>query len=279
MILLLHFARRALPALGKLSNLGARHALGLLAAALALLLALPAIAADHDTPQTEIEAGYGEARLSSRSSNWRNIFVDANHPFKNLKLPSSGLRETRRFGLSGNEVYGGLYYPLAPTWTGLFEGSLSPVHEAPPEYTLGAQLQKILPYGWIAGVGFRHNEYTRSASHVRTFSLERYWGDFHSTYTLFSGKPEGGAHASAHRFQVNYYYGNASAMGIAYTTGRDMENLGLTAALLATDVRNWTLSGRHWFARDWAVTYEALANRQGGPYPREGLRLGLRYRF
>jgi YaiO family outer membrane protein len=263
----------------------------LIAAAAVLLPTRPASAADPTTPQSapqtapqnapqsEIEVGYGEERLSNHSPNWRNIFVEGSHKFKDRHTLYGGLRETRRFGLSDSEAYGGLYYPLAPTWTGVFEGSASPTHEVLPHYTLGAQIQKLLPYGWIAGVGFRHNEYTRSASNVRTFSLERYWGDFRGAYTLFSGKPEGGGSAPAHRFQFSYYYGNVSSVGIAYTTGREVENVGPPTGLLTTDVRSWTLSGRHWFARDWAVTYEALAHRQGDLYRREGLRLGLRYRF
>lgn len=248
-------------------------------ATLALLAVQSAGAADKNTPQTEIEAGYGLERLSNNSPNWRNIFVEGSHKFKDRNTLYGGLRETQRFSLKDHEVYGGLYYPLASTWTGIIDGNLSPTHEVLARYGLGAQVQKILPYGLVAGVGFRHNEFSQSASNVRTFQLERYWGDFRGAYTLYSGKPEGGGSAPAHRFQIGYYYGNANSLGLAYTTGREVENVGPPQGLLTTDVRSWSISGRHWFARDWAMTYEALAHRQGDLYRREGLRLGLRYRF
>jgi YaiO family outer membrane protein len=251
----------------------------LIAIAGLILYTAPGYTADRNTPQSEIEASYSQERLSNNSPDWRNIFVEGSHKFKDRHTLYGGLRDTRRFGLADNEIYGGLYYPLAPTWTGVADASLSPTHEVLPKYTLGAQLQKILPDGWIAGVGLRHNEYTLAASNVGTFALERYWRDFRGAYTLFSGKPEGGGSAPAHRFQFNYYYGEGSSTGIAYTTGREVENVGPPAGLRTTDVRNWTLNGRHWFARDWAVSYELTNHRQGDLYRREGLRLGLRYRF
>lgn len=244
-----------------------------------LLTAQSAGAAEKSTPQTEIEAGYSQEHLSNNSPDWRNIFVEGSHKFKDRNTLYGGLRETQRFGLKDNEVYGGLYYPLAATWTGIMDGNLSPTHEVLARYGLGGQVQKILPYGLVAGVGFRHNEYTLSAANVRTFQLERYWGDFRGAYTLYSGKPEGGGSAPAHRFQFGYYYGDANSLGLAFTTGREVENIGPPKGLLATDVRSWSLAGRHWFARDWAMTYEALTHRQGDLYRREGLRLGLRYRF
>jgi YaiO family outer membrane protein len=136
-----------------------------------------------------------------------------------------------------------------------------------------------LPGDWIAGVGFHRSKYARLESQTRTFSLERHWGNFGAGYTLFSGKPEAsGASAPAHRFQFSYQYSDLSSVGLAYSTGREFDGTPANG-LYSTDVRNWTLSGRHWFARDWAVTYEALTERYGNLYRREGLRLGLRYRF
>ena len=253
----------------------------MLGAVLALLVLQSAGAAglDRNIPRTEIEAGYGHESLTQGLDAWRNLYLEGSHKFGERHTVYGGLRETRRFGLLDNDVYGGLYYPLAATWTGIVEGNFSSTHKVLAKYSLGAQLQKSFSGGWIASAGLRHNEYTLTGSDVRTFSLERYFGDFRGAYTLFSGKPEGGGSAAAHRFQFNYYYGDVSNVGLSHTTGREVENVGAPAGLRTTDVRNTTLSGRHWFARDWAATYELLTHRQGDVYRREGLRLGLRYRF
>lgn len=245
----------------------------------ALAGAAAAAGIDRNAPQTEIEAGYGHESLSKGLDAWRSLYLEGSHKFKDRHTVYGGLRETRRFGLVDNDIYGGLFYPLAPTWTGAVEASYSPTHHVLARYSLGAQVQKILPGGWIAGVGLRHNEYTLTASDVRTFSLERYWGDFRGAYTLFSGKPEGGGAAPAHRFQVNYYYSDTSNVGLGYTTGREVENVGAPAGLRTTNVTNTMLSGRHALSRNWAVSYDVLTHRQGDLYRREGFRLGLRYRF
>ncbi len=254
----------------------------------ALLFALPANAADPHMLQTQFEADYGLQPL--RSSNWRNIMVSDG---RQLTPPDShyhGLRETQHFGLA--DKHGAFYrsgsFSLTPTWTGVVDTSLTTTLDPLPKYRFGAQIQRLLPNGWIASVGFRHsefrpNDYTQSTSNFRTFSLERHWGDFRGAYTLFSGKPDGASALSAHRLQLSYTYSNAGTVGLAYTTGREVDNvrdnLRLPNATLAADVRSLSLAGGHWFARDWAVTYEALALRQGELNRREGLRLGLRYRF
>jgi YaiO family outer membrane protein len=241
-------------------------------------IATASAASARGASYTEIEAGYGRESLSNNTSDWLNPYVELHHFFGKRHAASLGLRETRRFGISDSEAYGSLYYPLAEHWNSVLEGNVSPTHNVLPEFSLGGQLQRVLPGGWLAGAGLRHNSFALTDSRVATISLERYWGDFRAAYTLFSGKPDGGSSASAHRFQFNYYYGDRDSAGLSYTTGREVENIGL-AGLRTTDVRNWTLSGRHWFARDWALSYDLSTHKQGSLYRREGFRLGLRYRF
>lgn len=237
-----------------------------------------AAAASAADTYTEIEAGYGRESLNNNTSDWLNPYLELHHRFKKRHAASLGLRETRRFGISDTEVYGGLYYPLGENWNTVFEGNFSPSHNVLPEYSLGGQIQRTLPGGWNLGAGLRQNTYALSESSVATFSVERYWGDYRAAYTLYSGRPDGGSSAPAHRFQLNYHYGERDSAGLSYTTGREVENIGL-AGLRTTEVRNWTLSGRHWFARDWALSYDLSTHKQGSLYRREGFRLGLRYRF
>ncbi len=240
---------------------------------------LPAQAQVSDLPPGEFDAtDYGKFS-GSRGPDWRNIFVGTGQGITNRPSLFGGLRESRRLGLFDNAAYRGLYIPLAPTWRAAIDTSLYPVQGVLTQYTFGAQLKKLLPGDWVAGVGFRVNEYPRAASQTSTFSLERHWGDFGAAYTLFSAKPDTGAAALAHRAQVNYRYGTSGSVGLSFTTGRELATDTPTFAPYSTDVRNWSLSGRHWFARDWAFTYEALSQRQGGLERHEGLRLGLRYRF
>jgi hypothetical protein len=45
------------------------------------------------------------------------------------------------------------------------------------------------------------------------------------------------------------------------------------------DVRAVALIGRHWLARDWAVTYALHRTRQGGFHTRNGLRIGVQHAY
>jgi|LNFM01.1.fsa_nt_gb YaiO family outer membrane protein len=231
------------------------------------------------TPRNELEAGYSRETLSNNLPDWTSTYLLASHRFGERHVLYGGLRETRRFGLDDSELHAGLYYPLGGTWTAQFEGSLSPTHEVLPRHSVYGQLQKSLPGGWGIGLGVRHNEYTLSGSNVVSVLAERYWGNFRGAYTLYSGRPEGASSGASHRLQLSYYYADRSSVGVSYTDGREVENVGPPRGVLASDVRNWTLSGQHWLTPAWALTYDLVNHEQGSLYRRQGLRLGIRHSF
>ena len=230
-------------------------------------------------PRTEVEFGGTRESLTNGLPDWSSVYLEGVHTFKPRHALYGGLRDTRRFGQDDNEAYGGLYYPLSETWTGAVEGSASPTYNVLAKYSVGGQLLKSLPGGWGFSAGIRHSEYALSAADVATLMGERYWGNFRAGYTLYSGRPEGSSSAAAHRFQLAYYYGERNWMGLSYTTGREVEYVGPPRGTITSDVRDWTLSGRHWFAPNWAVTYDLLTHEQGVLYRRQGGRIGLRYLF
>ena len=138
---------------------------------------------------------------------------------------------------------------------------------------------KSLPGGWGIALGLRRSEYNTSSVNITSLLAERYWDNFRGAYTLYSGRPDGASSAASHRFQLSYYYGDRNSIGLSYTTGREVENTGPPAGVITSDVRDWTLMGRHWFVPGWAFSYELLTHEQGSLYRRHGLRLGLRHRF
>ena len=110
-------------------------------------------------------------------------------------------------------------------------------------------------------------------------TVERYWGNWRGAYTVYSGRPEGAASGAAHRFQLNYYYGQRSSAGISVTTGKEVENVGPPVGVVTTNVRDLTFSGRHWLDDAWALTYELVSHEQGAQYRRRGLHVGVRHSF
>lgn len=270
-----------------------RRAAACCAAAL-LLPVLPAAAQSTDRPvelaprvpatglkarATDIEFGYGRETLTNNLPDWTTTYLLATHRLGDRNTLYGGLRETRRFGLDDSEVHAGLYFPLGATWTSQIEVSLSPTHEVLARSSVYGQIQKSLPGGWGLGLGLRHNEYTLVSTNVLSAMAERYWGNFRGAYTLYSGRPEGASSASSHRFQLNYYYSDRNAVGLSYTNGREVENVGPPRGVISSDVQNWGVTGQHWFAPSWALTYDLVRHEQGVLYRRQGLRLGIRHNF
>ena len=79
--------------------------------------------------------------------------------------------------------------------------------------------------------------------------------------------------------RLDRYYAERSSIGVAFTTGKEAENVGPPLGIVTTEVDSISLLGRHWLDARWAVTYELLAHEQGDLYRRRGLRLGVRYGF
>jgi YaiO family outer membrane protein len=191
---------------------------------------------------------------------------------------SGGTYAARRVIAGDFDYRYSLHQPVGHNIAALTEPGLAGFGETVPRYTLHSQIVRLLPGGWGLGLGVRQSDYHFGPAHLLSFSAERTLGSFRGAYTLFSNRAEGATLGSAHRFEVSYLYGDRNTIGLAYTTGRDVENFSLPAAMVSSDVRDWTLSGRHWLSTNWAVTYDVLSQEQ--PLQRrQGLRLGVSRSF
>lgn len=251
-----------------------------LLAALLVAVALPAPGQAPAPPApVELEAGASHERLTGGRADWRSVFLEGVRPLGDRRVAYGGLRETSRFGLEDRELWAGYSQPLGTHWTGTLEASASGEHRVLPRYSAFGQVARRLPDGWGLSAGWRHSEFTRSGVDLLVLGAERYAGSFRGAYTLYRGRPEGGSAGISHRFAFNYYYGERSTVGLALSRGREVENLGPPAGILATSVRNLTLAGRHELTPAWILSWELGAQEQGTLYRREGFRLGLRRRF
>jgi YaiO family outer membrane protein len=193
----------------------------------------------------------------------------------------TGTRETRRFTAGDVAYTTSLHHPSGFAGAAVPQTPFDPRFSGTPRYTLVSQATQALPGGWGLGFGLRQTEYGFATGNLLAVSAERYFGNVRGAYTLYSNGAGSGALAAAHRFQVNYFYGERNVVGFAYTTGRDIENAGLSAlGLPVADVRDLTLSGRHWLSSNWALTYDVLSQEQSlWSSRRQGLRLGVSRSF
>ena len=127
--------------------------------------------------------------------------------------------------------------------------------------------------------GLWHSDYERSTADVLSATTARYWGNWRGAYTQYVGRPQGAASGAAHRLQLTCYYNERNSIGVAYTTGREVENIGPPISVRATDLKDWTINNRYWLPNAWGLTYALVSHQQGTLYRRQGLRLGVRHSF
>ena len=187
--------------------------------------------------------------------------------------------DTQRYTSGSFDLRSSIYQPVGQNIPTLAEANANPLYEALPRYTLSNQLSRGLSGGWGLGLGVRQNEYSYVTTNLVSLSAEHAWGNVRSGYTLYSRNAEGSGLGSAQRFQVSYAYGERNSIGLAYTTGRDIENPALTLGTPLADVRDWSLSGRHWLSPNWALTYDVLTQDHSYLARRQGLRLGVSRSF
>ena len=228
----------------------------------------------------ELEGGLTHERLTNDRPDWRSIYVEAAHDLAPRQTLYGLLREVERFDQRDTEIAAAYYHPLAANWTALIEASHSPDHDVLPKASIFGHVSSALGSGWVVSGGVRFSEYALKDTRILMGGAERYFGSYRAAYTLYNGKPEGESSASSHRLSFDYYYyGERSRIGVAATWGREIEYVGPPAGIIVSDVRAFTLLGRHWLTSSWALTWDLGSHEQGDLYRRTGGRLGLRHRF
>lgn len=181
-----------------------------------------------------------------------------------------GVREVPRLGLQATESYGGVLYPLAENWDSSIEAGITQ-GSRPQRYSLFGQLHTTLAAGHEVSLGVKYvYDYPQA-------SLFGFSGD--SAAGIASGQalaPRFGGGASYH-LQLSYLYGVRNTVGLAYSSGREIDYPGLPYDALV-DARQFMLTGQHWLSPNWALNYDVYAP-DSNLLRRQGLRLGLRYRF
>ena len=193
----------------------------------------------------------------------------------------AGVHDENHLQVGDTDLKFGVYRPLGSVGPLLGRSNTNPVFDAIPRYSLYSQVMQPLGGGFGLGVGIRRSDYNFASSNLLALSAEQSLGSFRGAYTLYSSRNDTFGAGSAHRFQLSYLYGDRNTVGLAYTTGRDIDNpqlpMGLPLGAAPADVRDWSVSGRHWLSTNWALTYDVQT--QESFTKRQGLRLGVSRSF
>ena len=249
------------------------------AAACAALMAMSCpLAAQEPGYKIEAEARTSREHLSGGRTDWRNTQLDLQARNAARQSFYGSLRSTERFELGDSELMMGTYQPFGGAWALQIEAAASPTHHVLARHSQLAQLERRFDGGWGVQAGYRRSAYEHGGADLGILTVDRYFSNFRAAYSLYLGRPDGVGFGPSHRLQWSYFYTDRSFIGIAAASGRETENV-FPAGVIASQVRSVALTGRHEFARNWALSYEWMTHRQGDLYTRRGLGFGLRHAF
>lgn len=188
------------------------------------------------------------------------------------------------------EVASGVYSRLADNLSTLVESSYASGTGLSTEWSMFGQIGARFGDGWGIAAGLRHSEQALASlltpplapasADLTMLTFDRQWDRYRGAYTYYTGRSDAGSSASGHRLRFDYLYSSRSSVGLAYTTGRQLDTLSPFGSLNpAIDVANIGVAGEHWFSPSWALNYNALVEDGGAQGLKPELRLGLRVLF
>jgi YaiO family outer membrane protein len=185
-----------------------------------------------------------------------------------------------RFNQTDPHYTVGGYAPLGTRAFLNLEASFSPTHLILPQTDLLGSVEDRLGGGWGYAGGYERRLYTNVGATIYSLMLDRYVGNYRFAYRVSAANLSNVAGlALTHDLRATRYYGarGDSSVGLALTAGRDVENIG--TSVLVSPVRGVSLSGVHWFERDWALDWNLETQSLNRLYSRSGASLGLHFRF
>jgi YaiO family outer membrane protein len=233
---------------------------------------------NRDVRPMELDMGYSLEGLGNGFNAWNGQYLSLKKPFGQKAGIYARVDRTNRFALQDFQMTGGAYFPLPKKFGVVAEGTLSPTNYVQPKWSAYGEINRELPWKFVAHAGLRHSEYRDAISEMGIYTLENYWKRFRTAYTLYNSYLHQTGWANSHIAQIEYTYGkHENTISISGSLGRELTNLGGERGVLATDVRSLYLSGIQWLHPRLGLIYTLGVQRQGDLYTRKGAELGLRY--
>jgi hypothetical protein len=279
------------------------------ASSIALLLSIaPLQAQTPDSAAKRVAAAdtrFATLRPESSFADWRRLSLEGGARPADTGAAYAQTLPGDPLGLNSPESTGGYWRPLSQSLSSLVETSVVQGSLGTSERSVMGQLGTQFGSGWGMQAGIRRSELgvpPPSEARAPTLGLgltslpvqgtgpnvgadlgmltfERFWDRYRGAYTVSTGRADGGATATSHRVQVNYFYASRSSVGLSYTIGRSFDTTQALNAMTPVETSNVGVVGEHWFSPSWAVNYNALLEDRGIDGLKPEIRVGLRLRF
>lgn len=227
----------------------------------------------------EVETGYSFDHVNNRFADWNGQYISIRKPFSQRAGIYGQARRTSRYDIQDYDMMAGTYLPVGDKWGVVIEGSLSPTGEVIPLWSGYGEINRKLPWGFVAHAGFRHTAYKEGTTELGTYTIENYWKRVRTAYTFYNNYLHDAGWSNSHVGQVEFYYGkHENSIGLTGALGKELTNLG-SRGVMSTDVSALYLNGVQWIFPRFGVTYLLGVQKQGDLYTRRGFQLGIRYLF
>lgn len=178
-------------------------------------------------------------------------------------------------GLRGVEQAAGVVVRGGERWTSSLEfSSAESALTATRRAALLGQIHAPLAGGVGVSVGIRYSllqapAYTGSGADT----------PFGNGYVSSAGRADSTAQQLGYHLQLNYLYGERSTVALTYNWRRESEQFRLGSDPSSADGSQLSVTGEHWFSPSWALRYDIPTPDSNSLIRRQGLRLGVHYRF
>jgi hypothetical protein len=238
-------------------------------------------------------------------SDWRRLSLEGGSRGGETGMGYAQLTPGDPLGANTPEATSGVWLPLSQSLSSLVETSVAPGALGGADRSVLGQVAHQFGGGWNMQAGLRHSELGVAApdsalnsgvlgvsalppsarglgatgADLGMVTVERFWSSYRGAYTVASARAEGGATATSHKFQLDYFYDPRNSVGLSYTIGRSLDSpLGVNG-MVPIETSNVGVVGEHWISRGWAINYNALIEDRGIEGLKPEIRLGLRLRF
>jgi YaiO family outer membrane protein len=225
-----------------------------------------------------LEAGLGFQDLSDGLDDWSSLYVSGARSLGGRSRIYGGIAREERFAQADTELRAGLVWPVGSKGTLTAEASLAPGADVLPRWSLFSALQYPLGRGYGLGVGLRHASYATTSLNVLTLVGDKYFGDFHASWTVYLSKLKGADATFANQFRMDRYYREDNRIGLLIAAGRETESVG-QGQFIENDTFSVVVTGLHEFTPVWSLSWDVIFQDRDEAYRRGGFRLGLRRQF
>jgi len=222
--------------------------------------------------------GAGHDELSNSLPSWDDQFVELQLQFDSSRRYFARFARNARYADADTSFGIGMENSWESGW---FAGADLGLADSPtyqPEVGYSAHVGRTLTDGWVADLRYRRKEYDSATIGSAIGTVEKYFADYRIAYGLGWSRLHGGSNFGNHVLTLNWYYSDASSIGLTLNTGNEAEALG-DGRVLETDVRGITLSGRRALSDRIGIQWWLGLHDQGDYYRRRFLGMAVSIRI